>query len=206
MRHMPRFEEWRNGRPDERNRIARENLRQNLHIAAYWFHVRFQAFKNEVLKKKWDVVDHWSRYEWQGRGSSHTHGLYWIKDAPNSEVDRLSEAERQAFANIWGIVIQAQNPEPLREGAPYEERSPMSLAPEEHRNTVGHLSATLNRVQRHTCATTYCLRRDARTGEPFCRFHFPVELSDSAASHESGASKYACCGTNDATGRGLQRP
>lgn len=190
MRHMPHFEEWLNGRPDVRNRIARINLRDNPHIAAYWFHARFQEFKENVLEVKFSVTDAWSRYEWQGRGSSHTHGLYWLSDAPNSDFDPLSDAQRQVFANQWGIVIQALNPEPQRRAAPFEERSPLSLPRELQTNNVRYLSAILNRVQRHTCATSYCLRVNSNTGESYCRFHFPVEVSDSPELRKPPGSTY----------------
>jgi hypothetical protein len=78
----------------ERIRIARENLRDNPLICAYWFHFRYQTFKREVLYKKFDIVDEWNRYEWQGRGSTHNHGLYWIRNAPSPEVDDMDEAAR----------------------------------------------------------------------------------------------------------------
>ena len=176
MRHMPRYEEWRNGTPEVRNRIARMNLKENPHIAAYWFHVRFSLFKREVLSQKWKIEDNWCRYEWQGRGSSHTHGLYWISNAPDSEVQRMSPAQRSAFAAKWGILIKAVNPEPMREAAPFNEVSPLSLQPELQTNTMQGLSAIINRVQRHKCGTAYCQRVNRRTGATYCRFRFPMPL------------------------------
>ena len=35
-----------------------------------------------VLKEKFNMVDFWSRYEWQDRGSSHSHGLFWFEGSP----------------------------------------------------------------------------------------------------------------------------
>jgi hypothetical protein len=81
MQRMPQYEAWRAGSPTERTKIARENLRDNPHIVAYWFHARFQTFKREILYKKFNIVDEWYRYEWQGRGSSHCHGTYWVQGA-----------------------------------------------------------------------------------------------------------------------------
>lgn len=190
MRHVPRFQEWLNGTPQVRNQIARVNLRDYPHIAAYWFDTRTREFKKNVLGSKFNVSDAWSRYEWQGRGSSHSHGLYWLSDAPESEVESLSDAERQLFAGRWGMIIQGLNPEPQRRAAPFEERSPISLPPDQQSNSVGRLSAILNRVQRHTCATSYCLRVNRRTGETYCRFHFPMDLSDSPVLRQPQGSTY----------------
>lgn len=63
--------------------------RENPHIAAYWLYIRFEMFKREVLRKKWGIVDDWSRFEWQRRGSGHSHGLYWISNAPNPDVKAM---------------------------------------------------------------------------------------------------------------------
>ncbi|OXV10061.1 hypothetical protein Egran_02176 [Elaphomyces granulatus] len=61
MQRMPRYEAWSTGTSAERIGIARENLRDNPLIAAYWFHTQFQVFKREVLHNKFNVVDDWSR-------------------------------------------------------------------------------------------------------------------------------------------------
>jgi ATP-dependent DNA helicase PIF1 len=69
MRHLPRYDEWKAAPSDQRVRIARENLRDNPYIVAYHFYRRLQVFKDKVLKEKFNVVDQWSRFEWQARGS-----------------------------------------------------------------------------------------------------------------------------------------
>jgi helitron helicase-like protein len=80
QRHMPRYEEWKNGTAAERIKIARENVRDNPHIAAYHFHRRFTVLMEKVVTPKFKVKDHWNRYEWQGRGSTHNHGFVWSED------------------------------------------------------------------------------------------------------------------------------
>ena len=75
-RHMPRFHEWKAAAEADRMAPSRQLLRDNAHIAAYHFHKRFTLFRTIVLKQKSNVTDFWGRYEWQGRGSSHHHGLY----------------------------------------------------------------------------------------------------------------------------------
>jgi ATP-dependent DNA helicase PIF1 len=77
------------GTPAERMRIARANLRDNPLIVAYWFHFRFQTYKKTVLSKKFRIRDMWDRYEWQGRGSMHNHGVFWLDGVPSPEVGGL---------------------------------------------------------------------------------------------------------------------
>jgi hypothetical protein len=110
MRHLPNYQEWKQGTAAERIRYSRENLRNNPHIVAQWFHIRYLAFKKEVLTKKFNIVDDWNRYEWQGRGSTHNHGVYWISGAPESEIMHIQNDLRDAFAEFWGILISAVNP------------------------------------------------------------------------------------------------
>ena len=194
MRHMPRCDEWDRESAENKLRIARANLRENPHIAAYWLYVRFECFKKEVLGRKWNVVDNWSRFEWQGRGSGHTHGLYWISDLPDPEVDKMSAAERQTFAEQWGIQVKAVNPDPSRQRPPLGEAPPLSLAPEYQLNTFGHLSAVVNRVQRHVCGPSYCLRQHRSRGHTYCRFHFPIPLQERPELRKpDGVSYYRLC-------------
>ncbi|EDN09817.1 predicted protein [Histoplasma mississippiense (nom. inval.)] len=160
MRLLPNYENWKNGTSSERIKIFRENICDNPAIVAHWFHLRFTIFKREVLTKKFDIVDEWDRYEWQGRGSTHCHGVYWINGSINSEVGRLDETARQAFADHWGIHISAQNPEPGRHLRPEDECSAIALASFNQQNTFGHLPSVLNRVQRHHCSAKYCIRKE----------------------------------------------
>jgi hypothetical protein len=58
--------------------LSRRLLRENPHIAAWHFYSRTRLFRDIVLKEKFNMEDFWSRFEWQGRGSSHAHGLYLV--------------------------------------------------------------------------------------------------------------------------------
>ena len=104
-RHMPEYERW--VASDERARMAlsRRLLRENPHIAAWHFHVRSRVFREVVLTRKFNLRDWWHRYEWQGRGSSHNHGLYWFFGAP--VPDMATPETRAEFARIWGYHISA---------------------------------------------------------------------------------------------------
>jgi hypothetical protein len=78
MQRMPQYGDWRDGTVAERLRIARNNLRDNPHIAAYWFHARFQAFKKEVLFKKFNI----------GRVESIRMARLWINPQPWDILDK----------------------------------------------------------------------------------------------------------------------
>ncbi|EED13560.1 hypothetical protein TSTA_098170 [Talaromyces stipitatus ATCC 10500] len=146
MWHMPRYQEWLQGTASERIQISRQNLRDTPHIVANWFHIRFATFRKEILDKKFKVVDHWYRYEWQGRGSVHVHSLYWLDGAPPSEIARLSESLRQAFTDFWSGYISALNPQPGVMVNVGNERSPLQLAFSDQHKTVQYLSQISNSV------------------------------------------------------------
>lgn len=49
-----------------------------------------------------NVTDHWYRFEWQQRGSSHIHGFLWLTDAPKPSV--VTAEFRDALAQYWGVL------------------------------------------------------------------------------------------------------
>jgi ATP-dependent DNA helicase PIF1 len=110
QRHMPQYDEYLAATSDhERARIVRNNIQNQPHIAAYYFHRRVQLFLKHVLLKKFPSDDYWYRYEWQGRGSSHTHGFLWVNIAPIADMS--SAESRVAFVNFWKNYITAFNPD-----------------------------------------------------------------------------------------------
>ena len=179
---MPRYDEWLLADDKEKMEIMRLNLKQNPHIAAYHFHVRFQTFFDEYLSKKFKIKAYWRRYEWQGRGSTHVHGLYWIegvKQAPDEGFPNT--AEKDEFAKTWGLHVTAFNPEPGR-NIPIGESNPLASRPGED-TTFRMLSSILNRCQRHHCSESYCLRRFKLPGgkmseKKSCRFYFERNLRE----------------------------
>ncbi|KAM4060930.1 ATP-dependent DNA helicase PIF1 [Hirsutella rhossiliensis] len=168
-RHMPRFDEWQTAPEVARMALSRQLLRDNAHIAAYHFHKRYTLFRTIVLKQKFNLTDSWGRYEWQGRGSSHHHGLYWLSGHPDLDPD--NDQSRERFARIWGYHVSAVNPEPQRIQAPGE-GNPLIGNLLEHPLTVQLLSMVLNRVQRHRC-NNYCMQLNKHTKLVECRFGFP---------------------------------
>lgn len=208
-RHMPEYDRWCSA--DERTRmsLSRRLLRENPHIAAWHFHLRYKVFREVVLVKKFNLEDWWDRYEWQGRGSSHNHGLNWFKGAP--EPDMSTSEARAEFARIWGYHVSAVNPEPDQIGHGGDGGNPLSVDALATQPTWQWLSSIVNRCQRHHCSNSYCLRRnkeavrDANTRalpppDPQCRFHFPHEPhGEPQIIHPPGRSYWAFAGArNDA--------
>jgi ATP-dependent DNA helicase PIF1 len=181
QRLMPRYGEWRIGDNRTRYVIAAANLRDNPLIAAHHFHYRFKSFMEMVMKPKFGIVDYWYRYEWQARGSPHTHGLFWMAGSPCTPLQAAEEIER--FVQHWTDRVSAFNPEPERDRAPPGDGDPLISLGEAP--TFQLLSDIVNRVQRHKCSEAYCLRRRRHDGggwseEKYCRFYFPRPSHDEA--------------------------
>lgn len=165
----PAYTLWRNGNPQVRMRITREHLRDNPHIAAYHFHRRFLALMKCIAMPKFAVTDWWNRYEFQGRGSSHNHGFVWCKDVPDLDAD--NDTSRQEFADFWSNFASAILP--LGLDRTLEERTAMSLSPDEDTNTLRQMDLLVDALQKHICTESYCLRIKkgaAADSEKFCRF------------------------------------
>ncbi|KAF6517792.1 hypothetical protein HZS61_003353 [Fusarium oxysporum f. sp. conglutinans] len=150
--HLPQFQDWQELPEQQRMGMSSKLLRDNPHIAAWHFY---------------------KRYEWQGRGSSHCHGLFWMDGAPS--VDLENEHTRKEFVRIWGSHVTALNPEPARVQQ-QGEGNPLAVNPLRHPLTFQWLSQILNRCQRHHCSETYCLRKKKDLGEISCRFFLPKSM------------------------------
>jgi ATP-dependent DNA helicase PIF1 len=160
----------------EAYRIRMANLNQNPAIAAYYFQKRWEIFFEEVVKPQLNVVDHWWRFEWQHRGSSHIHGFLWLRDAPSVEDLKLDNDQSvHQFVTFWDALVSTWNPKPNHPPAPIH---PSSRAFTTLSDTQQELVELINRVQRHAKCSSYCLRRDKTTREEVCRFRFPQDLRD----------------------------
>jgi hypothetical protein len=87
------------------------------------------------------------------RGSSHNHGFIWSKDGPVLVVDDLES--RRAFAQFWGVHVSGILP--INVDRALEERTAMSLPPENDQNTLRQLDMLVNSLQRHICTPSYCV-------------------------------------------------
>src|SRR5947207_14100017 len=154
-RHMP----WKvppGATEQERVKLHNQNLNENPVITAYWFQKRFDVCFKTVLAKKFDIKDHWYRYEWQHRGSSHIHGFVWIDGAPDVDLLDLENPDSvQEFIQFWDPLVSTMNPSKIEPKAAVH---PSARDPATLRYDLQELAQLLNHVQRHTKCTSYCLR------------------------------------------------
>lgn len=73
---MPDYQGWLAADNHGKMTIARKNLKENPHIAAYHFIQRFESFLKQVLIPKFGLIDYWYRLKWQAHGSRHVHSLF----------------------------------------------------------------------------------------------------------------------------------
>lgn len=187
-RHMPDFDRWKAAEELARMALSRRLLRENPHIAAWHFHSRSTLLRKMVLAQKFGLEDWWARFEWQMRGSSHIHGLYWFTRMITRDMDMDDEAQRERFARLWGYYITATNPKPNSIGQGGE-GNPLSVDALTTSVSWTWLNSILNRCQRHHCSTKYCLTVNKKKAEeaaeknlpppvPECRFYYPKEPTD----------------------------
>jgi hypothetical protein len=172
-RHFPGWADVAVADDRIRHSFAWDGVQNNPHIIAEYLVIRLRMFTEHVIRPYLKFADYWERLEWQARGTGHCHALFWIPTAP--ALDQESEGSRAQFAQYWGALITAWNPDQLR--AP-DAQNPASLAPADVANTAEQFAAFLNRLQIHsTCRVPYCLRQKEDSDTPLeCRFFFPRPL------------------------------
>jgi ATP-dependent DNA helicase PIF1 len=178
QRQLPGYDKWLEGNQKQRLRQVQENVRDNPLIVAYHFHRRLGVYMQEVLEPKFNITDYWHHFEWQARGSTHSHGLFWIDGAPSATdlVDAAGNVDndlKQELEEFWAKHATGFNPEPNSAARPHEESPMMQEIGTELRNNALTLSQLVNRVQRHVCTESYCLRLNKKTNVRECRFYFP---------------------------------
>ncbi|KAK4699420.1 ATP-dependent DNA helicase PIF1, partial [Phenoliferia sp. Uapishka_3] len=169
------------------------SLNNNPHIAAWYFQRRWEVYFKEFLTPKLGVVDHWYRYEWQHRGSSHVHGFLWLADAPDlsnlelalkpfikaktsktvafdseGEFGQAAMAlvpEVAAYVKYWDGIISTHSPALCHE-IPPARIHPSAREWNSLRHNLLELGELLNRVERHTkCQRGYCVRKKRNIAE-----------------------------------------
>lgn len=107
------------------------------------------------MKPKFKIKDHWWRYEWQHRGSSHTHGFLWMEDAPSvDDLDKNNPESVQKFLNFWDQHVSTWHPDL---NCPAAAIHPSARLFDSLLDTKQELAEVLNHLQRHTkCAPGYC--------------------------------------------------
>lgn len=54
-----------------------------------------------VISKLFDIADHWLRYEWQSRGSMHTHGVLFLQNGYILNPHELTDDEINKFLEYY---------------------------------------------------------------------------------------------------------
>ena len=104
-RHFPGFSDIDTADDRTRRTFIWDRVQHNPHIVAHYLVIRLQAFTDHVLRPLLGFTDSWDRFEWQARGSGHSHGLFWIPTAP--PLDQATVESRAEFAQYWGVKITA---------------------------------------------------------------------------------------------------
>ena len=114
-----------------------------------------QRILRKVVSPLLKVKDHWFRFEWQHRGSSHVHDLVWLEDAPSvNDLDLSVPDLVDSFLDFWQSRVSTHNPAPDLAPARLH---PCSIPHDRLGYTSKELAELLNRVQRHTrCTDVYC--------------------------------------------------
>jgi ATP-dependent DNA helicase PIF1 len=175
---MPHYPEWNIATADKRKRLAVDFVRDHPHIVAFWFQRRIELFKKHVLFPKYKIINSWDRFEWQARGSTHSHGLYYCADTPNPDIELASNSSTFTvawFAQYWDCYISAVHPQSDPQ-ALMDEGSTLSLPFSDMKSTHGELGSILTRCYEHICTEQYCLRKDKATKSMRCQFEAPWDL------------------------------
>jgi hypothetical protein len=99
-RHFPGFLEVAAADDYTQRRWVWDRVQENPHIVAHYLVLRLQAFTRHVLCPFLRFTDSWDRFEWQARGSGHSHCLFWIPTAP--PLDHDTDESRAEFAYYVG--------------------------------------------------------------------------------------------------------
>ena len=135
-----------------------------------------------------NLLHHWYIFEWQHRGSIHCHGLIWLKDCPFRDVEAVVKKgtpyQKQQLLEYYSKYVSSVNPSSigLDEVARMERVDPNNpqlanptiicpVAPvypcrvrgSDVDNVTVEAATLINKVQRHTCNPSSCLRMNKRT-------------------------------------------
>lgn len=163
--------------PTERRRENARLLSENPMIASLFSQKRVHIFFKEYLKKEFDVVDHWYRFEWQNRGSGHVHGFLWMRYVPNVSNIATDEQVRRLICQYFDNIICTVNLGPTFFTDIQNNPCAKKISLESNLDDDDDDYASLvNCVMRHSRCGNYCLRKSKTNGRQVCRFKFPMEI------------------------------
>ena len=146
----------------ERNRLTWRLLKKNSHIAIEYLYRRWNLFLRTIFKNKFEMLNHWYRFEWQSKESEHIHEFVWM--------NALSMKQKQKYLTYWESLMTVMNSE---ENVSFAFVHSCSKFFAQRVNTRRELIELLNRMKRHIkCISVYCFRKMKKTEEQICRFHF----------------------------------
>ena len=196
---------------DDNGRNRRVN--NNPALVTEWFVERLQIFMDTIAIKGMQVQDHWIIFEWQGRGSIHAHGVFWLKpgQCPFDNVqdvinDPARQNDQQVLLNFYDQFCCAWNPiswtpEQLQAMLMEEDKHPelanppLPLPPHlEHPcrkqfnpDLAGDLAVLANFCNRHkNCSAQTCLKK--RQGQWRCKAGVPWKLAVKSSFSDEGRS------------------
>lgn len=160
------------------NETDRKNLmHKNPLITSYFFQYRMDQFVKLVLRPIFMVTDIWYRFEWRNRGSTHTHGVLWLTDAPNFNENNYTEDDLNELIKYFESFVFAITPEIEYSDIHPSQKKFSDIPDADQEEDLIHLIA---HVQRHTTCGSHCLRRNIKTQKVACRYNFPCDLKEKA--------------------------
>ncbi|KAE8740614.1 hypothetical protein FOCC_FOCC013872 [Frankliniella occidentalis] len=129
-------------------------ISENPLVVTTFFKLRLEYFLKNTFSDYFDVQDVWYRIEFQSRGSGHAHGVVWLKNAP--DITKIkTEQDKQYALEYFTKLVSCQNPDISFRPTLIH---PCSKCVTEVDNLDDDLTELVNRVQKHTCSPTYCLK------------------------------------------------
>jgi len=116
------------------------------------------------LISKWGLVDWWYRFEWQHHGSVHIHGIAKRKDAPEIDWKKIKNNNEimEEVVHYLDSLITTINPGP---NAPLSDNHPCQKRSKDLNDDMEDYIELINKLQQHTCCSSYCLRSNRQTGQ-----------------------------------------
>ena len=106
------------------------------------------------------------------------HGLFWLKDGPDvTNLKNACQEEKEKVCEYFGSLVSAVNP---RKDCAMPGSHPCEILFQDVEDIEVDLAQLLKTVQRHSCSKEYCKRFDKKSKKTICRFHFPVDIQESA--------------------------